>query len=311
MIGGDSGSSSGRQWFNVWVTVGVVILVLFGIGIVVGGVLLTREGQPEAEATELPTSTPIPVLPTVGGVSAPTFTPLPTATPVPEATSQPATDIPPTEAASAAMIEAGEGGVNVRSGPGTNFEAIGRLEPGEQAAVTGKYADWWQIDYGGAPAWVANWVVTSYDTDGVVEVEPPASPVPPTAAPATAVPPTNTPAPAPAAAECRGLVADDFQVEGAPGPYSVGAQIWFNLWITNKTASTVEYRSLGVVALQGETTVHYQQSYSYSNIDGYKQFSHRDRIILDSPGTYDLWLTIGFQDEYWCRLMGPVPVTVK
>jgi hypothetical protein len=308
MIRGDSGSSSGRRWFNIWVIAGVVILVLFGIGIVVGGVLLTRKGRPEAEATQSVPTALVSVLPTV---SAPTFTPLPTATPLPEATSQPATDIPPTEATLAAMIEASEGGVNVRSGPGTNFEAIGRLEPGEKAAVTGKYADWWQIDYGGTSAWVANWVVASYDTDSVAEVEPPASPIPPTAAPATAVPPTKTPAPAPAAAECRGLVADDFQVEGAPGPYAAGSPIWFDLWIANQTASEIEYRSLGVVALQGDTTVHYQQSYSYSDIDGYKQFSHRDRIVLETPGTYDLWLTIGFHDDYWCRLMGPVQVIVQ
>ncbi|MBN1813576.1 MAG: SH3 domain-containing protein [Anaerolineae bacterium] len=309
MIRGDLGSSSGGQWFNVWVIAGVVILVLFGIGIVVGGVLLTRDRQPEAEATQLvPTSPPVSIVPTV---SAPTFTPLPTATPLPEATSQPATDVPPTEIAPSAMIEAGEGGVNVRSGPGTNFEAIGRLEPGEKAAVTGKYADWWQIDYSGALGWVAGWVVTAYDTDGVAEVKPPASPVPPTVGPATAVPPTKTSAPAPAAAECRGLVADAFQVEGAPGPYSrgdLGAEIRFHMWITNKTNADIEYYSLGVTV---EETGQYQNSYSYSQIYANKQFYHSDHIFIKEPGLYNLWLTIGFTESEWCRLMGPVPVTVK
>jgi hypothetical protein len=206
------------------------------------------------------------------------------------------------------MIEAGEGGVNVRSGPGTNFESIGRLEPGERAAVTGKYADWWQIDLGGSPAWVADWVVTAEGTDGVTEVEPPASPIPPTAAPSSTKAP---PPPPPAPTDCRGIVPDDFQVEGAPGPYAAGASIWFNIWLSNQTASMVEYKSLGVVALQGDATVHYQQSYSYSDIGGYKQFNHRDRIILETPGTYDLWLTIGFHDDYWCRLMGPIQVVVQ
>ena len=161
MVGGNSGSSSGGQWFNTWVIAGIVILVLFGIGIVVGGVLLTREGQPEAEATQLPTLTPALVLPTVDEVSVPTTTPLPTATPLPEATTPPATDVPPAATLPSAMIEAGEGGVNIRSGPGTSFEAVGRLEPGEKASVTGKYADWWQIDYGGTSGWVAGWVVTA------------------------------------------------------------------------------------------------------------------------------------------------------
>jgi hypothetical protein len=307
MIRGDSGSSSGGRWFSIWVTAGVVILVLFGVGIVVGGVLLLREGRSEDEATQLPTLTLVSVLPT-GGVSVlPTATLLPTATQLPEATTQPVTDVPPTAAAPSAMIEAGEGGVNARSGPGTNFEAVGRLEPGEKAAVIGKYADWWQIDLGGSPAWVANWVVTAEGIDGVAEVEPPASPIPPTAAP---VPPTKTPAPAPAAAECRGLVADDFQVEGAPGPYSrgeKGAEIWFHMWITNKTGSNIDYYSLGV---QVEETGQYQQSYSYSSI-GNTQFCHKDHIFIKEPGTYHLWLTIGFNETEWCRLMGPVQVVVQ
>jgi hypothetical protein len=63
--------------------------------------------------------------------------------------------------------------------------------------------------------------------------------------------------------------------------------------------------------LQGEATVQYQQSYSYSQIAGYQQFNHRDRIILETPGTYDLWLTIGFTESEWCRLMGPVRVVVQ
>ncbi len=302
MMRGDSGSPPGGKWFSMWVVGGVVILVLFGVGIVVGGLLLTRGGQSEAEATQsVPTSPPVSILPTV---SVPTPTPLPTATLLPEATVPPATDVPPTATAPLAMIEVGEGGVNVRSGPGTNFEAIGRLEPGEKAAVTGKYADWWQIDLDGSPAWVADWIVTASDTDGVAEVEPPASPIPPTAAPA---PPTKTPAPAPAKAECRGVVADDFQVEGAPGPYSAGAPIWFNMWIGNKTGGNVEYYSLGV---QVEETGQYQQSYSYSFV-GSTQFNHRDHILIKEPGTYHLWLTIGFSETEWCRLMGPVQVVVQ
>jgi hypothetical protein len=289
----------------VWVIAGVVILVLFGVGVVVGGVILFRGRQPEAEATQPVPTVPVSILPTV---SVPTFTPLPTATPLPEATVPPATDVPPAATAPSAMIEVGEGGVNVRSGPGTNFEAIGRLEPGEKAAVTGKYADWWQIDYDGTSGWVAEWVVTASNTDSVAEVEPPASPIPPTSAPA---PTKAPPPPPPASAECGGLIAEDFQVEGAPGPYSAGASIWFDLWVTNQNASTLEYRSLGVDALRDGVSVHYQQSYSYSQIGGYQQFNHRDRIILDTPGTYDLWLTIGLTETEWCRLMGPIQVVVK
>jgi hypothetical protein len=308
MLMGNSGSSSGSPWFNVWLMVGVVILAIFGIGIIVGGIILTRDGQPQEEVQPTPTMTSLPsILPTAGSVPT-AVSPLPTATPLPEATEVPATDIPPTETVSPAMIEAGASGVNVRSGPGTTFSTLGRLEPGEKAVATGKYADWWQIDYGGASGWVAGWVVTATGTDSVAEVVPPASPIPPTAAPKPTDPPATPP---PAPAECRGIVVDGFQVEGAPGPYGAGSPIWFNLWITNKTSSRIEYRSLGVDALRDGTSVHYQQSYSYSDLDGFEKFDHRDRIILQSPGTYDLWLTIGFTESEWCRLMGPVRVVVQ
>ena len=141
------------------------------------------------------------------------------------------------------------------------------------------------------------------DTEGVPEVVPPPSPIPSTAVPA----PTATPQPT-QPSDFRGLVADDFQVEGAPGPYGAGKKIWFNLWITNKTGAPVEYRSLGVVV---EETGQYQESCSYSEIAANKQFQHRDRIIINEPGTYHLWLTIGFYDGAWFRMRGPVEVIVQ
>ncbi|MFN2272997.1 MAG: SH3 domain-containing protein [Anaerolineae bacterium] len=298
--------SFGGQGVNIWLIAGWAILVLFAIGIIVAGLLLFREEKARPEATQAPTATSAPLVPPTS-MLAPTSTPLPTATSLPTVASVLPTAVPPT-AVPSAMIEAGEAGVNVRSGPGTGFGVVGRLEPGQEAAVTGRYEDWWQIDYGGTPGWVADWVVTAYDTDSVAEVVPPPSPIPATSAPlptATSVPPTV------AAVECGGIVADDFQVEGAPGPYAVGAPIWFSLWITNKTGDKVEYRSLGVDALKDGVSVKYQQSYSYSFVDAYKQFTHRDRIILDSAGTYDLWLTLGLTETEWCRLMGPIQVVVQ
>jgi hypothetical protein len=302
----DPGSFGGRG-VSIWLIAGWAILVLFAIGVIVAGLVLFGGGQSKPDATQLMPTVPTAVLAPPTSAVFPTSTSLPTTTFLPTVASVLPTDIPPTTAPSA-MVEAGEAGVNVRSGPSTNFESLGRLEPGEKATVIGRYEDWWQIDYGGTPGWVAGWVVTAYDTDSVAEVVPPPSPIPPTSAPATAAPaPTATTAP-PAAAECRGVVADDFQVEGAPGPYAAGSSIWFNLWITNKNSETVEYRSLGVVA---DESGQYQQSYSYSEIAAYAQFQHRDRIIINEPGTYHLWLTIGFYDEYWCKLMGPVEVVVQ
>jgi lipoprotein-anchoring transpeptidase ErfK/SrfK len=95
---------------------------------------------------------------------------LPTATPLPP------TQIPPT--AAPATVVAGADGVNVRSGPGTDFAKIGVLSPGAEGKVIGCYGDWWQIDYAGAPAWVASWAVTAFNVEGVPEIAAPPTPVP-------------------------------------------------------------------------------------------------------------------------------------
>lgn len=52
--------------------------------------------------------------------------------------------------------------VNVRSGPGTDFEPLGTLRPGETAAITGRTEDneWLQIDFNGQEGWVAFFVVS-------------------------------------------------------------------------------------------------------------------------------------------------------
>lgn len=93
--------------------------------------------------------------------------------------------------------------MNVRGGPGTNYNIVGGANQGERYAVTGKSNDgtWWQIDYNGQSGWVFGELVT---TTGVASVQvaqnipaPPPTAVP---APPTPVPPTPEPAaPAPAA----------------------------------------------------------------------------------------------------------------
>jgi lipoprotein-anchoring transpeptidase ErfK/SrfK len=100
---------------------------------------------------------------------------VPAATPLPP-TPLPPTEIPPTVVL--AKVVAGADGVNVRSGPGTDFAKIGLLSPGTEATVIGRHGDWWQIEYAGAPAWVASWVVAALNVDSVPEVAAPPTPVP-------------------------------------------------------------------------------------------------------------------------------------
>jgi uncharacterized protein YkwD len=69
---------------------------------------------------------------------------------------------------------AGADGVNVRSGPGTNYTRLAYLDPGTQAEVTGHDGDWWQIEYNDAPGWVFGELVTAFNA-GQLET-PPATP---------------------------------------------------------------------------------------------------------------------------------------
>jgi hypothetical protein len=121
-------------------------------------------------------------------------------TPIPP----PATEPAPAATAETALVTSNVN-ANVRSGPGTNYPAVGGLAEGASAPVTGRNADssWWQINYQGSAAWIANSVVTANSAAfnaPVASAPPPpppptSTPLPPTATPAPVVP-TNPPAPA-------------------------------------------------------------------------------------------------------------------
>lgn len=88
--------------------------------------------------------------------------------------SAPAAPAAPTSAAPAAPVSTQEvtsgggacaifagGRVNVRSGPGTNYNVIGQINAGTTLAVTGvnPTGDWYQVDYNGQAGWVSLTVV--------------------------------------------------------------------------------------------------------------------------------------------------------
>ena len=118
--------------------------------------------------------------------AAPAATPFPTptvyvapVTPEPTAALPTTTPLPPTPTPTPSLVVTASDGANVRSGPGTVFERVGYLAAGAQAQVIGRYADWWQIDYGGQPAWVYGPIVAASDVEGVPEMVPPPTPIPP------------------------------------------------------------------------------------------------------------------------------------
>jgi len=290
----------------VWAILGWGFMVVVGVGLAWYGFTVGQGDsqqaavQPSATAavTPLPSPTPMPTL-------AATDTPPPTFTPEPTA-------IPPTDTPAIPNIVAGADGVNVRTGPGTNFTRVGYLDPGAQAWVTGRYGDWWQIEYDGAQCWVFGEIVTASNADGVSEVQPPPSPTPPppTATPlptATATPagPTPTTGPPP---EFRGLEPINYWVEDAPGPFGVGSKIWFNMDIKNTNTYRVHYESLGTWV---QETGKFQESWTKQKFGDRQHFTWRDHLKIKSAGTYHLWMRICFTDGACVNLMGPVTVKVE
>lgn len=71
-------------------------------------------------------------------------------------------------------------GINVRSGPGEEYAAIGTLAFGEQTLVVGRSADsaWWVIPMSGATnnqGWISATYVDAVNTENVPVIPPPAS----------------------------------------------------------------------------------------------------------------------------------------
>ena len=182
--------------------------------LVVAAVVLTACNLGATPEPPLPTNTPVPTFtPTVEVVIAPVdpgaaataraaeeaSTATAQAAANPPATAA-ATDTPvaaqPTATETAAPAEASvttTSAMNVRGGPGTNYNVIGSANAGQRFPVTGKNAagDWWQINFNGQAGWVFAQLVTGENTAGVqIATNIPAAPVAP--------PPANTPVPAPA-----------------------------------------------------------------------------------------------------------------
>ncbi len=133
-------------------------------------------------------------------------TPVPTRLPdTPEPTSGDPTPEPESVDRESAVVEAMAGGSLVRRGPGPAYEIVGVLPAGERAEITGRYINWWRIDYEGSPAWVYDEVVRTTNTDEVALVRPEwtPEPAPETPTPALTTPVAETPTPGRGIAEAQ------------------------------------------------------------------------------------------------------------
>jgi len=199
-----------RQWALVVVLILINYIVFASLFNVV---FSNRPSATQPTRTPLPTFTPAP--PPTPVVLAPTNTPVPppptptytrvlatpdTATPEsPAPAGTPAGEVPPTSAPAAGgpSVTMNEN-LNVRSGPGTNYDRVGSLAAGATVDIIGRNTDssWWQIPYAGAPdskGWISAGYGTARNTEGVPVVAAPPTPksVAPTATPAP--PPTTAP----------------------------------------------------------------------------------------------------------------------
>lgn len=95
----------------------------------------------------------------------------------------PAAPAPAAEAETPSIVVTNEF-VNVRKGPGINYDAIGKLNDGEKAVARGKSADgkWWQITFGNGVGWVLGEYVKANAAAEKLQLS--AAPPPPTTAPA-------------------------------------------------------------------------------------------------------------------------------
>ncbi len=145
-------------------------------------------------------------------------------TPTPNVVVQAATSTPSICRASSSV------NVNVRTGPGTNYGAIGSLYPGSALNVVGRnsISSWFVVDYNGRQGWVASSVVT---------LSGPCATLPFVADPPTPTPgPTSTPLPG---------ATISFTVNGAASAVIAAGQCVTVAWNT-ANVQAVYYQNAGV-----------------------------------------------------------------
>ena len=154
---------------RIWLAIGLMLSAVTLAGCSFGRIARGPAPTPVPTKTLRPTFTHTPVkqaaaplatpAPSGAVAQAPTAV-LPTAAP---ATAAPPTETPapptpePSPTPKSASFTVASTTVNVRGGPGTNYDVLGRLQQGQTYPVTGKNAagDWWQFDYNGRSGWVS------------------------------------------------------------------------------------------------------------------------------------------------------------
>lgn len=142
----------------------------------------------------------------------------------PTATAAPAT---PTPNVSPQVIASSA--INVRSGPGTDYNLAGALQQNEIANITGKNTsgDWWEINLAnGQTGWVYGALVQTTGDTNVIAVAANIPPPPPTATPAPTQPPAAPAEAATATAAPEATPAPATDPNGAPYFTVTSKRLW-------------------------------------------------------------------------------------
>jgi len=160
-----------------WKRDGLMVLGwLVVVGLAVGLVWYAFRNRPAASPSADEPRNDVTAQPQL--TASPTYVLLPTATltPTPQQTQSSPTSEPmpiPPPPTPTPYIVAGVDGVNVRTGPGTNHEQVGYIDPDGQAEYVGTEGDWLQIRYNGEIAWIYGPLVTIVQAQEAAAITPP------------------------------------------------------------------------------------------------------------------------------------------
>jgi hypothetical protein len=105
----------------------------------------------------------------------------------------------PTPAILKPIVTASENEINLRNGPGTDYEVVGTLPAGESLEIVGRNTNssWWQVSTQTGLAWVAAEVVAANNIDDSIPIveapPPPVQPLPVEQSPQPTSAPTSVP----------------------------------------------------------------------------------------------------------------------
>jgi hypothetical protein len=198
-------------------------------------------------------------------------------------------DINPNDPTCRALVNIG---LNLRTGPGTQFDRITVLPAGTVMPITGRIGSnqWWQVRFGGTIGWVAATYVTVYGIcTGVPVIATPAPPptFPPTFAPPPTIPPTFTRTPVP---PTPGL--PDLVVASIVGPTTLTIPAGettvsgnYSVTIANTGSGGTGQFANSITVLPGGTA---QDLGVVSSLGAGESIALTQAMLFDAPGNYTL-----------------------